>query len=132
MNRQAQKPGQIPMNYNQLEGNRFKSLRIIVGLSLAIIIIAYSLFEAFDILCGPTLIISSPQNGQTIKDSLIQINGSTKRIAKMYIDGRQIFAHNDGGFSEPLLLGYGYNIIEVKVTDQFGRQITKKLGLVLE
>lgn len=121
-----------PMNFNPKGESKFKSLKLIVGLTLAVIIIAYGLFEAFDFLCGPTLTVSSPQDGQTVKDSFVQVSGNTKRIAKMYIDGRQVFARNDGSFSEPLLLGYGYNIIEVKVEDQFGRRITKKLGLVLE
>jgi len=120
------------MNFNPKGESKFKSLKLIVGLTLAVIIIAYGLFEAFDFLCGPTLTVSSPQDGQTVKDSFVQVSGNTKRIAKMYIDGRQVFARNDGSFSEPLLLGYGYNIIEVKVEDQFGRRITKKLGLVLE
>lgn len=105
---------------------------LLAGLLLGIFILGYGLFEAYDLLCGPTLTITNPSSGLTVHNSLVQVKGATKRIAKIFIGGRQVFAQNDGSFNEPLLLAYGYNIIEVKVVDQFGRQITKKLEVMLD
>ncbi len=106
-------------------------LKILLGLILTLTILIYGLYEVHNLIFGPTLVVSSPTDGQTLKDPLVEIKGSTKRIAKIFINGRQVFTRNDGTFDEPLLLGYGYNIIEIKVQDQFGRQITKTLHLVL-
>lgn len=106
-------------------------LKILIGLFLALIALSYSVYEGYDLLAGPSLIVTNPKDGQEFKDPLIKIEGKTKRIAKIFIVGRQIFARDDGYFQEKLLLGYGYNIIEVKVQDQFGREITKTLRLVL-
>lgn len=107
-------------------------LKILIGLALAVIILGYGLYEAHDLIYGPVLIVNSPTDGATISDPLIPIKGVTKRIAKIFINGRQVFTRDDGSFTESLLLGYGYNIIEVKVQDQFGRQIVKTVRVVLE
>jgi hypothetical protein len=112
--------------------NTWPALKWIVGVLLALIVVGYGFFESFDLLLGPKLLITAPANGSTVHDSLIRIEGRTKRIAKIYISGRQIFAQSDGTFSEPLLLGNGYNIIEVRVEDQFGRKLIQKVELVLE
>ena len=130
MNNLAQQPP-VPMKINPQFQEKLPPLKILIGLTLAIIILFYSLYEAHDLIFGPVLIVNSPSDGQTIKDPLISIKGQTQRIAKIFMNGRQIFTHNDGSFDEPLLLGYGYNIIEVKVQDQFGREISKTMRIML-
>lgn len=122
---------QFPMKFNPQLQKKLPPLKILIGLGLAIIIFSYGLYEAHDLIFGPVLIINTPTDGQTVNDPLIKIEGQAKRIAKIFINGRQFFTRDDGSFEEPLLLGYGYNIIEVKVQDQFGRSITKTLNLVL-
>ena len=120
------------MKSNLKLNEKLPPLKTLIGLGLGLIIAIYGLYEAFDLLSGPVLEIEYPANGQTIKDPLITIKGKTKRISKIFINGRQFFTGDDGSFNESLLLGYGYNIIEIKVQDQFGRQITKTLSLVLD
>jgi hypothetical protein len=119
------------MKIDQKSQTKLPSLKILVGLGLTLIILVYGLYEAHDLIYGPFLAVDSPIDGQTIKDPLISVNGQTKRIAKMFINGQQVFTHDDGSFTEPLLLGYGYNIIEVRVQDQFDRQIVKTMRVVL-
>lgn len=111
---------------------KLPSLKILLGLTLAIIILVYGLYEAHDLIYGPVLVVNSPTDGATSNDPLVSIRGVTKRIAKIFINGQQVFTRDNGSFAEPLLLGYGYNIIEVKVQDQFGRQIVKTVRVVLE
>ncbi|MCX6712872.1 MAG: hypothetical protein NTY66_01545 [Candidatus Vogelbacteria bacterium] len=106
--------------------------KTVAGLLLVILVIGYGLFEAYDLVRGPSLVILTPQNGALLRDPLVEVTGIAKRTAKIQISGRQIFAQSDGSFKEPLLLGSGYNIIEVKVEDQFGRRINKKIEVVLE
>lgn len=120
------------MNSNLDKKYGLRSIKMVAGSILAIMIIAYGLFESFAILSGPTLEVTSPVDGATLNDPLIRVEGQTKRIAKILINDRQIFASDDGRFSEPLLMGSGYNIIEVEVLDLFGRKITKKIRVVLE
>lgn len=119
------------MKLRSIINARILPAKILLGAGLGLIIASYGLFEGYDFLAGPALIVETPTDGQIFTDPLIEIRGTSKRIAKIYLNGRQIFAEDDGKFSESLLLGYGYNIIEVKVQDQFGRHITKTLSLVL-
>lgn len=107
-------------------------VKILIGLLLAIIIIAYGFYESHNLIYGPSLVVETPLDGETIRDPLISVTGKTKRIAKIFLNGKQIFTRDDGTFDEPLLLGYGYNIIGIKVQDQFKREVIKTIRVVLE
>lgn len=106
--------------------------KLIAGIGLGLIILGYALFEGFTFWRGPLLVITSPIDGATVKTASQVISGQTARIAKIFLDDRQIFTQDDGSFKETLLLGYGYNIIKVRVEDQFGRSITKNIRVVLQ
>ena len=104
----------------------------ILTLPIVGVIIFYGYFEARNFLLGPSLTIFSPASGQTKGDSLVEVRGEAKRIAKIYLNDRQIFTRNDGSFDEPLILSAGYNIIEIKAQDEIGRQVKKTVEIVLE
>ncbi len=92
----------------------------------------YGLFEARNLVAGPKLTVSTPLPGAILTDSLVHIEGKAVRIATIFMNGRQIFTRDDGSFSEPLLLSYGYNIIQVRATDQLGRRVEKEIPVVLQ
>lgn len=108
-----------------------KAKSAIIG-ALALFIALYGLFASKDLLLGPKLVVLSPKTGQTMTDSFVEVKGSAKRIAKIYLNGRQIFTDDAGNWDESLLLSYGYNIITVSAEDRFGRTVIKKLELVLK
>lgn len=99
---------------------------------LFIAIAIYSGFKLKNILLGPQIIINSPISGSTYLTPLVNIKGQAKRIAKLYFNDRKIFTDNAGNFSESLLLAKGYNILEFKAEDSFGRKISKNVELVLQ
>ncbi|PIP58040.1 MAG: hypothetical protein COX02_02425 [Candidatus Vogelbacteria bacterium CG22_combo_CG10-13_8_21_14_all_37_9] len=99
---------------------------------LFLIIIIYAGFKTHNILLGPEIKITYPENGSTILSPLVTINGQAKRIAKIYFNNRKIFTDDNGVFKESLLLARGYNILEFTAEDGFGREITKKVELVLQ
>ncbi|MEK7610485.1 MAG: hypothetical protein AAB468_01935 [Patescibacteria group bacterium] len=99
---------------------------------LAFVSIAlYATYQTRDLLRGPSLMVESPLDGTAVDTSRINVRGMVNNISKLYLNGRQIFSDTNQRFNEPLLLAYGYNIIEVKAEDQFGRQIKKTISLVL-
>ena len=120
------------MKINSRLNEKIPPIKFVIGAVLALVIFSYGLYEAHDLIFGPSLEITSPLDGATTNDPYISIKGSAQRISKIIINGRQIFTKDNGYFDEPLLLGYGYNIIEVKVEDQFGRGIEKTMRVVLE
>lgn len=99
---------------------------------MAIIIVAYSFFQAQKILVGPVINVSTPQNGATYNQTLIEITGQAKNIAYINLDDRQMYTDKDGNFSEKLLLSPGYNVVKLDAWDKFGKQTEKKLQLVLK
>ncbi len=117
----------IIMNRNALSMMRTGALSL-----LAVVILGYSIFQAQKLIAGPIINISTPQNGATYNQTLIEIDGQAKNTAYIYIDDRQMFTDKDGNFSQELLLSPGYNVVKLDAFDKFGKQTEKKLQLVLK
>lgn len=99
----------------------------VVGLGLLIfVIVGYGLWRSSDLIKGPEVVISSPTDGGVSLDDGTTVSGKAHRISAIFLNGKQIFTDNTGYFEETLLLAEGYNIIEVKARDRFGRE-TKEI-----
>ena len=90
----------------------------------------YIYFQAEDLIRGPILIVTEPENGTSSNSPLIEVVGSARNISHISINNRQIFIDEKGIFKEKLLLSYGYNIITVTAEDRFGREVEEKLHLI--
>ncbi len=101
---------------------------LLIGL-VVLLVVGYSGLKLKDILIGPQIIITSPDDGATIKKPLVSVRGKAERISQLYLNGKKIFTDERGNFNEQYLLANGYNLLEIIANDQFGRQITKKLQL---
>lgn len=108
-----------------------KWLQIGAGVIIASVIVGYAIFQFQDLLSGPTITITSPQNGQTLESPLVEISGTARRVAFISLNGRQIFTNPQGEFREQLVLSTGYNIITVSAEDKFNRTTEKQLELLL-
>lgn len=108
----------------------FLKIGIIIILVLAFGI--YGLYKAHVFLAGPKITIESPENGQVFQNSYITVAGKASDIASIFLDGRRIFVDESGNFKENLLLARGYNIIEVRAVDKFGRKIAERREVVLK
>ncbi len=93
---------------------------------------AYGLYKAHVFLAGPKIIIESPKNGQVFQNSYVAVIGKASDIAFIFLDGKRIFVDGNGNFKENLLLARGYNIIEVRAADKFGREVKKIREVVLK
>ncbi len=100
---------------------------LVLGVSLALF--AYTRVQA--LVAGPEIVITSPKDGESVNDALVTITGTAHRISLITLNGRQIFTDESGRFKEELLLAYGYNILELKAQDNFGRVTGQTLRLVL-
>lgn len=118
---------EILMNRNALSVIRISAI-VLLGL----VIVAYSLFQAWKLISGPVISVYSPQNGASFSQTLIEITGRVKNVAYLNLDGRRIFTDKTGLFREQLLLSPGYNIIKLDAKDKFGAYTEKKLEVVLK
>lgn len=105
-------------------------LGIIIGCFAALIVIGYAFYEAWDYFSGPAIAISSPSNGTTLNEPLVEIQGTAINSAEIFLNGQRILTNDKGEFKERLLLAEGYNIIGLKVEDKFKRTAEQQLELV--
>jgi hypothetical protein len=87
-------------------------------------------FQMKDVVNGPSIVIASPQNGETATTSLVHIKGSVKNATQIFLNGGQIYTDGNGQFDEELLLAKGYNILELSATDRFEHIKKKQLELI--
>lgn len=105
-------------------------LGIIIGCLIAFIIIGYAIYETWNYFSGPAITVSSPENGLTLGEPIVEIQGIAKNAVAVFLNGQRILTDDKGGFKERLLLTEGYNIIGLKVEDKFKRTAERRLELV--
>ena len=90
----------------------------------------YTYYQTKGFAQGPVLEISEPINGTSYKNNSVTIKGYTKNISYISINDRQVFVDEKGYLNEKILLSSGYNIIKVKASDKYEREIERKLELI--
>jgi hypothetical protein len=105
-------------------------LKTFLIVSSFLLLLGYAGFRAENLIRGPELAITSPQTGTTTESALIEIQGVTRNISYVTLNGDKITTDKDGVFKSKLLLSYGYNIITVEAKDRFGRVINRTIQLV--
>jgi hypothetical protein len=97
--------------------------RYLLG-TVLFVLISYGLFEAWPLLAGPSLSVTSPQNQATYADGIVTVTGKASRIALLSLDGASVLHDKDGSFSSTLTFPHGESILTFVATDRFGRHIT--------
>ncbi len=98
----------------------------------AIIIVVYSVFQARNIIFGPSIDLTSPIDGETYTAALIDIKGIVHNANTFTIDDNPVLTDKNGGFDNQLLLSPGYNIIKVQAGDKFGKTTKVMLQVILK
>jgi hypothetical protein len=105
-------------------------IKIAIWATILTFVVVYTAIEIKDLVRGPQINISSPENGSSFVNPQIKIKGSAKLITSLAMNNRPVYTDEQGNFSEKLILLPGYNIIGFTAKDRFGRTITKTLELV--
>ncbi len=102
-----------------------------IGITLFLIaLFGYGIFEVWNYATGPKIIIASPANGSAVSESLISIDGQGRNTKEITLNDRPIVVDEQGNFSEKILLSYGYNVLELKAKDRFGKKTEQQLQIV--
>jgi len=105
-------------------------LKVIVITLFLIALLGYGIFEVWNYATGPKIILSTPADGAVVSESLISIAGQVKNVKEITLNDRPIVIDEAGYFDENILLSYGYNVLELKAEDRFGKKTEQKLQLV--
>jgi hypothetical protein len=90
---------------------------------LFLILAVYGLIEAWPLIVGPSLSITSPINNGSFPDGIVTIRGVAVRAAQLTLDGAPLLHEEDGTFSSTLTLPRGGSILTFVATDRFGRTV---------
>lgn len=82
---------------------------------------AYGLYKSKSFIAGPELVVKNPTTGSALPQPATEVAGKVSNVAAVFLNGNQIYTNDKGEFKENLLLAKGYNIIEVRANDKFGR-----------
>jgi len=104
------------------------NLYLAVGILL--VTLAYGLFQARVLIHGPSLVVDSPQPGETVMEVMMYVQGSTENVTHLSINGRPVTMGLDGSFNEPLVTPGGYGVVLVEAEDRFGRTTKQTIEFV--
>lgn len=113
-------------------------MRKIIGkLTLATILISTMaaaflglvIYNIKDIVFGTPLVVHTVADGSTVSDNYLPITGSARHAQQITINGLAIGVDQQGNFNDGIILSPGYNIVEVKEMDRFGKTKTDTLHL---
>lgn len=87
---------------------------------LALCILGYIIFQSRLLIQGPVVEITNQLNPAQ-NSRFVTLEGRTKNITHLALNGRQIYTDEYGYFREELFLENGYNIATISAVDRYGR-----------
>ena len=106
----------------------FNVKRFVIILSV-FLLVSYGIFNARNLIIGPTVEVFSPVRDMETEENVLTINGRAKNITFISLNERPISVDTEGLFEEKLLLSPGSNIIEIKARDRFKKEILKTIKI---
>ncbi len=98
-----------------------------IFLLFILFIFVYALFEARNIISGPTITIAEPDSGFTSTSQVVEITGTVKNVTEIALDGQPIPINESGKFTKKLILAPGVNMFTFISKDKFGRERSELL-----
>lgn len=96
--------------------------RYLIGVVLLTLII-YGGVEAWPLLTGPELSITSPTDYASFPGGIVSIEGRATHATLVTLDGMPLLHDQNGDFSSTLTFPEGGSILTFAVTDRFGRTV---------
>jgi hypothetical protein len=111
-----------------------KKITMVAALSgLAVILVLGFVFGNIrDVIFGAPLSIDTVSDGTTLSSGFLPISGNAQHARTVSINGRPIVIDRNGNFTDGVLLSPGYNVVEIALRDQFGKEKVKTYHLVLD
>ena len=114
-----------------MQSSRSKVKKFIYILSI-LFVISFGIFAFRGILFPPVVILLTVYDGMNVPAGMIRIEGKTKRVEALFIQGKQLVRSLEGDFVTEIAVFAPYTIIEIEARDRFNKTIHKTLRLSVE
>jgi hypothetical protein len=108
-----------PPKKNRKPFDTFMTRHLLI-ITLALFLV-YGFVEAFPLIIGPSLSVHSPLDSASIADGVVEIRGTTARIASLTLNDAPLLRDKEGAFSSTLTFPQGSSILTFIAADRFGR-----------
>lgn len=105
------------------------NIRLFIIILSVLLLVSYGIFNARDLIIGPTIEVFSPARDTETEENVIDIKGRVENTAFISLNEKPIFVDRQGLFEEKLLLSPGSNIIEIKARDRFKKEVLKTIKI---
>lgn len=110
---------------NQYKFKKGFNIKLFVIIISVLLLVSYGIFNARDLIKGPSIELFSPTKDMETEQNVIDVKGRAENVAFISLNEKSIFVNKEGLFQEKLLLSPGSNIIEIRATDRFKKEILK-------
>jgi hypothetical protein len=110
---------------NKYKFERGFNIRLFLIILAVVLLVSYGIFNARDLIIGPTVEIFNPSKDIETETNVIEVNGRAKNITFISLNEKPISVDTEGLFDETLLLSPGSNTIQIRARDRFKKEIVK-------
>jgi hypothetical protein len=114
----------------KMKQNHITLVAALIGLAV-VLVLCFIFGNIRDLLLGAPLSIHTVSDGTTLTNGFLPITGNARHARTVSINGRPVAIDRSGNFADGVLLSPGYNVVEVALRDQFGKEKVKTYHLVL-
>lgn len=100
----------------------------IVLIAFFILVAGYAYYEGRGLLFGPTIEIEN--RVMETSESFITVEGTTRRVATLSMNGKEIPVTENGEFSEGYVLAPGYNKIVLSARDRWRKTAERSIEII--
>lgn len=109
-----------------------QSFGITVFAVLFLFFVGYLIFRFQDFWRGPEVAIAYPEEGETLTNSRVLVQGRGLAVSRLELNGRPIYTQENGEFEAELILASGLNIIQLKAQGRFGREFVERRTVMVK
>lgn len=104
-------------------------MRRVLIVLVVLVILSYGLFEARRLIAGPSITITSPQDGSATSSALVTVVGEAQNISFLTINDSPSYTDEQGQFVYRFAPPKGYTVVTVAATDRFGRRAKQSVTI---
>ena len=98
-----------------------KTLKIGLVSILFLFIVVFVFFNSRNLIFGVKIKNVNLKDNLKVSESIFEITGTAKNAVRLSLDGREISIDQKGNFDETIALLSGYNLVNIKAQDKFGK-----------